>query len=58
MWRVLRWDTVVSYIAEGNERSLRLAERLGARLDPAAAAPSFPDQTVLVYRHPQPAELG
>lgn len=58
VWRVLKWDTVVSYIAEGNERSVRLAERLGARLDTEAAAPSFPDQTVLVYRHPRPEGLG
>lgn len=41
----LGWTTVVSFIDPGNARSIRLAERLGARLDP---------QTVdgaLVYRH-------
>lgn len=42
---------LVSYIAAGNTRSIRLAERLGARLDPDAAAP-FAD--TLVYRHPLP----
>ncbi len=54
----LGWTTVVSYIAEGNERSIRLAERLGARLDPDAAVPTpppgAPAKTVLVYRHPRP----
>ena len=54
IWRVLRWDTVVSYIAQGNDRSIALAERLGARLDPAAQAPEAPGRTVLVYRHPRP----
>jgi RimJ/RimL family protein N-acetyltransferase len=58
VWRVLRWDTVVSYIAEGNSRSVALAERLGARLDPAAKAPEAPGKTVLVYRHPRPEGLA
>lgn len=53
-WRVLGWDTVVSYIAEGNDRSVRLAERLGARLDRGAPAPEAVGKTVLVYRHPRP----
>jgi RimJ/RimL family protein N-acetyltransferase len=57
-WRVLRWDTVVSYIAEGNDRSVRLAERLGARLDPEAPGPEAVGKTVLVYRHPRPEGLG
>jgi RimJ/RimL family protein N-acetyltransferase len=50
----LGWTTAVSYIAADNIRSIRLAERLGARLDPDAAVrdPENPD---LVYRHPEPA---
>ena len=47
----LGWDTVVSYIAPDNTRSIRLAEKLGAVLDPQAAGPK-PD--TLVYRHPIP----
>ncbi len=50
----LGWPTVVSYIAEGNDRSVRLAEALGARLDPVAPAPAAPGRRVLVYRHPRP----
>ncbi|AJY48220.1 GNAT family N-acetyltransferase [Martelella endophytica] len=38
----------VSYIDPENHRSIRLAERLGARRDPEAEAP---DPTSLVYRH-------
>jgi RimJ/RimL family protein N-acetyltransferase len=52
-YRVLGWPTAVSYIAPGNTRSIRLAERLGARLDPTAAAPQ-PEDGTLVYRHPGP----
>lgn len=40
---------LVSYIDRGNQRSIRLAERLGARLDPHAPRPDPED---LVYRHP------
>lgn len=58
IWRVLKWDTVVSYIAKGNDRSVALAERLGARLDPAAAGPEAAGRTVLVYRHPRPEGLA
>ena len=47
----LGWDTVVSYIAPGNDRSVALAERLGARLDPDARGP---EDDTLVYRHPRP----
>lgn len=50
----LGWDTAVSYIAPDNARSIRLAERLGARRDPEAAVPD-PDKPCLVYRHPRPA---
>lgn len=58
VWRVLKWHTVVSYIAEGNDRSVALARRLGARLDPKARAPEAPGQTLLVYRHPRPEGLA
>jgi len=47
----LGWTTAVSYIAQANARSIRLAERLGAWGDDTAPRPS-PD--VLVYRHPAP----
>lgn len=50
-WDVLGWDTMVSYIAPGNDRSARLAEKLGARLDPDATGPT---PHTLVYRHPRP----
>jgi len=42
-------DTVVSYISEGNAASIRVAERLGATLDPVAKAPEA--MGTLVYRH-------
>ncbi len=58
IWSVLRWDTVVSYIAEGNARSVALAERLGARLDPEAEVPEIAGQTLRVYRHPRPEGLA
>lgn len=48
----LGWTDIVHYIAPENERSIRLAERLGARLDPEATQP-FPDAPCLVYRHPK-----
>ena len=41
--------TVVSYIGPDNTASRRLAERLGARLDPIAATPGR--EACLVYRH-------
>jgi RimJ/RimL family protein N-acetyltransferase len=49
----LGWSTVVSYIGLENTRSIRLAEKLGATLDPDAPQP-LPDSPVLVYRHPRP----
>lgn len=48
---VLGWDTAVSYIAPGNDRSVRLAEKLGATLDVNAIGPT---PETLVYRHPRP----
>ena len=55
----LGWDTAVSYIVSENTRSIALAERLGAVLDPRAEHPVHSDpkaatETVLVYRHPRP----
>ncbi len=49
---VLGWDTIVSYIDPANTRSIALAERLGATLDPKARTPK--DDGTLVYRHPGP----
>ncbi len=49
----LGWDTVVSYVAPGNDRSARLAEKLGAVHDTDAPVPDrYPD--TIVYRHPKP----
>lgn len=55
-YRTLGWTGCVSYIAHGNDRSTRLAERLGAKLDPTAATPEGKD--LLVYRHPPAKELA
>lgn len=43
---------LVSYIDPGNTRSIRLAERLGARLDRAAPIPE--GEICVTYRHPDP----
>ena len=51
----LGWETAVSYIDPANARSVRLAERLGAVRDEAAAHPF--DADTLVYRHPAPEAL-
>ncbi|MDW4550627.1 GNAT family N-acetyltransferase [Defluviimonas sp. D31] len=50
----LGWDSIASYIAPGNRRSVTLAERLGARLDAAAARPEA-CPGCLVYRHDREA---
>ncbi len=52
----LGWDTVVSYIAPENIRSIKLAERLGAVHDPKAKKPKE-DEPCLIYRHPAPGGL-
>jgi len=54
-YRVLGWKTAVSYVAPANARSIRLAERMGAVLEPNA--PDDEDDS-LTYRHPAPVELG
>jgi len=46
----LGWRTAVSYINPDNTRSIALALRLGAILDPTAAVPPS-DHPALVYRH-------
>lgn len=51
-WAAARLPSLVSYIDPANARSVALARRLGAALDPAAE-PSEPG--VRVYRHPAPA---
>lgn len=48
---VLGWQTVVSYIGHTNNRSIKLAEKLGAKLDINATGPTA---DTLVYRHPVP----
>ncbi len=52
----LGWQTAVSYIDPDNARSIALALRLGAIMDPAAPPPPF-DKPVLVYRHLTPVVL-
>jgi RimJ/RimL family protein N-acetyltransferase len=49
----LGWTTAVSYVHPENERSIRLAERLGAVRDRRAARP-LPQDGTLVFRHPGP----
>jgi RimJ/RimL family protein N-acetyltransferase len=49
----LGWETAVSYIHPDNTRSIALAKRLGAILDPDAAHPES-ETKCLVYRHPKP----
>lgn len=55
-FRDLGWATAVSYIHPANARSIALAERLGAHLDPAAVPPK--EDGTLVYRHPRPEGLA
>jgi RimJ/RimL family protein N-acetyltransferase len=49
----LGWDTAASFILPQNTRSRRLAERLGAVVDPEAKGMTFDGVTTLVYRHPR-----
>ncbi len=49
----LGWDTAVSYIALGNDRSAALAQRLGAVQDGIWTTPRGTD--VRVFRHPKGA---
>ncbi len=52
-WRVLNWDTIVSYVSFDNVRSAALARKLGAVLDENAPQP-HPDKPCQVFRHPRP----
>ncbi|MEM7642388.1 MAG: GNAT family N-acetyltransferase [Pseudomonadota bacterium] len=52
----LGWPEAFSCIADGNTRSIALAERLGARFDRRHPRPGQPDH--LVYRHPAPSEIA
>jgi RimJ/RimL family protein N-acetyltransferase len=45
----LKFETLVSFIDPDNARSIRLAQKLGAVLDPDAATPN--NEACLVYRH-------
>lgn len=45
----LDWSTVVSYIARENDRSIRLATRMGAELD--RSANTLAEDETLTYRH-------
>lgn len=49
----LGWTEIVHYIHPDNARSITLAERLGARLDPDAE-PVRPGVPCAVYRQPRP----
>ncbi|QUS35868.1 GNAT family N-acetyltransferase [Falsirhodobacter algicola] len=53
----LEWTTAVSYVACDNTRSAALAQRLGARIDPAAVMPDL-GVAVDVWRHPNPRSLA
>lgn len=50
---VLGWPEIVHYIDTENKRSIAVAKRLGARLDPNAPQPK-PDRPCLVFRQPNP----
>lgn len=49
-FNTLGWDTAVSYIALENTASIKLAERLGAKLDINAPKPET-SNPCLIYRH-------
>ncbi|WP_171208836.1 MULTISPECIES: GNAT family N-acetyltransferase [unclassified Ruegeria] len=52
----LNWETLASFVAKGNDRSQRLAERLGATLEREIIEQ---DGVTLVYRHlPDPGDGG
>lgn len=49
----LGWTGIVSFIEDANTRSIALAKRLGAKLDPDTYSP---DQMEQAWRHPGPRE--
>ncbi len=51
-YTVLNWPTLVSYVDPANTRSIRLTERLGARLDRSVILDGT--DPCLAYRHPNP----
>ncbi len=55
-FQTLRWDTAVSYIAHGNDRSVALAKRLGAVEDLTAATPR--NKPCHVFRHSAVGHTG
>jgi len=55
-FETLAWPQVASCIPEGNDRSIRLAERLGASFDRRVARAGGVD--LLVYVHPLPGQCG
>ena len=54
-YRDLGWTTAVSYIDARNIRSIRLAERLGAK--PEWDAPTPRGEQCVVFRHPNPEDV-
>lgn len=52
----LGWTTAISLVADGNDGSARVAERLGATLETRIDHPMFGPMSV--WRHPSPAAAG
>lgn len=52
----LGWTTAISMIAEANERSIRLAQRVGCSHDADYAHPEY--GPMQVWRHPSPEALA
>lgn len=53
----LGWTTAVTYIHAENSHAVRMARRLGARIDPTVHAPAALDGHD-AWRHPSPEELA
>lgn len=51
-YHTLNWTRLASCISQGNERSIRLADRMGATFDRRVPYKGIPDH--LVYLHPTP----
>lgn len=51
----LGWTTLISLVADGNDASARVAQRLGARHDSRFTHERFGDMAV--WRHPAPSEV-